>query len=100
MANLDFFNSLASSIYKMTTETLPNMLCQFKILLLTRKGHFPILIPSKSEIYQSFNNIEKKVPTKSLFVFPEDYIKSKNVIGPTTRGTRCKGINKKEGKKK
>ncbi|MBW1838864.1 MAG: DUF4412 domain-containing protein [Deltaproteobacteria bacterium] len=69
---------------------------------------FPVKIVSRSTTRRgitvdnttTFNNIEKKVPAKSLFVIPEDYIKCKNIIGLTTRGTRGKGINKREGKKK
>lgn len=40
---------IASSVDKMTTETRPNMLCQFKILLLTHKFTFPMLTPSESK---------------------------------------------------
>jgi hypothetical protein len=42
----------------------------------------------------TFSNIEKKLPEKSLFVIPEDYIKCKNFIGLTTRGKLGKRLKK------
>ena len=42
----------------------------------------------------TFSNIEKKIPEKSLFVIPEDYIKCKNFIGLTTRGKPGKRLKK------
>ncbi len=39
----------ASRVDKMTTEINRNMLCQFRILLLTHKINLSILTPSKSE---------------------------------------------------
>jgi len=45
---LETLKVIASRVDKMATEINRNMLCQFRILLLTHNRNFPILTPSKS----------------------------------------------------
>ena len=51
----------------MATEINRNMLCQLRILLLTRKGSFPILICSLIQDIQDSYALHEKVRTKRFF---------------------------------
>jgi len=58
---------IARSIDKMATEINRNMLCQLRILLLTRKGSFPILSCSLIQDIQDSYALHEKVRTKRFF---------------------------------